>query len=493
MPRPMKIAFAATEALPFVRTCDVADFVYNLTRFIRESGSEVKVVMPLYRSIKEKYYESFRYLKTFPVELGSKQQFAGVFRLDVEGVDFLFLDNEHYFCRDRMVGEFDDCERYIFLNKATAKLLKEIDFHPDILHCNNYMTALLPAYMKTMRKGEDFYRDIHTVLSIHNIRTRGIFPAKDGAEIADLPMHLIEDLDYPYYPCLNFLKAGIATADHIMLPSPSFKEEIQTPYASEKLDHLMRANAFKVTGILDGIDFRRYDPERDPAIFTNFTAEALEGKEENKFGLLNYYGLRGQDRMLVSVISRLLHRKGMDAVAEMCDHMVELGMNLLVMGTGEPAIEDALLDAAMRHPEHISTKIYLNEKEAVRILAGSDAILMPSRVEMQATNQLIAMRYGTIPLVRETGALKDSVRPFNKFSKKGEGFTFSGHADRGLRDMLENAAETYFQHPQVWRQMQKNAMAKDSSWKATAKVYLEMYRDLIGWNNREVGAPPMLI
>ncbi|MDO5716665.1 MAG: glycogen/starch synthase [Tissierellia bacterium] len=482
MSEKLNILYAASEALPFIRTCDVADFVYNMTRIYRDDHHRVKVVLPLYRSIKDKYDDSFRYLMNYTVEMGFSYQLANILTLDVEGVEFLFIDNEHYFSRDRILGEPDDAERYIFFNKAILKLMREIDFHPHILHVHDYPTALLPAYVKNYRQVDDFYMKIRSVLSIHNIRNQGIFPAEDGAEMAGLPMSFMEDPDYQYYPCINFLKTGIATADHITLPSPTFKEEVQIPYYGEKLDRLMKANAFKTSGILDGIDYRRYDPERSPTIFFNYNKESLEQKQENKMGILNYYGLdASENRMLVGVICRLINRKGCDLLVDNLDYMVEKGMNVIVMGTGETSIEDAIIDASLRHPQNIAAKIYLNEKEKERILAGSDCILMPSRTEMQATNQLIAMRYGTVPMVRATGALKDSVRPFNKFSKKGEGFLFSSLTDKGLRELLDQATEVYFEKPDIFRKMQENAMEKDSSWEHTARGYMEIYKELINY------------
>ena len=474
----LKILFVTTEALPFVRTSNMADFTYNLTRKLKELNTDVRLVMPLFKSIKTDYNSSLRFVKSFVVDLGYKVHTATILSLDVEGVLFYFVDSDVYFDRPRIYGERDDAERFIFFNKAVNLMMKEIDFKPDIIDVNNYASSLIPACIKTKRQVDSFYHGIKTVLSIHNIRNQGIYPAKDMDSIASLPLELMEDREYKYFKAVNFLKAGIDSADYITLPAPSLKEEIVSPYYGSNLDKLLIANSFKVAGILDGIDHRRYDPEKDPAIFQNFSADTLADRAINKQGVMSYYSLSGFERPLISVIGRLITRKGVDFVYENIDYMVEAGFNIIIMGTGEPAYEDKLLEKEQEYPQNVSVKLYVNEKEAIRVMAGSDFFLMPSRTEIQALNHLIAQRYGAIPIVRDTGTLRDGVREYNKFTKKGDGIVFQNMKQSDFLAAIDEAKRLYEEDPETLEIMRRNALMKDSSWEKTAEKYLRLFEEI---------------
>lgn len=475
----LKILFVTMEALPFIRTSNLADFTYNITRELKEKNTDVRLVMPLFKSVKTEFHQSLRYVTSFVVDLGFKIHTATILSLDVEGVPFYFVDSDTYFDRPRIFGEKDDSERFIFFNKAVNLMMKEIDFKPDVINLNNYATSLIPACIKTKRQVDSFYHGIKTVLTIHNIRNQGIYPAKDMDSIASLPLELMQDDDYKYFKAVNFLKAGIISADQITFPAPSLKDEVTEPFFRSNLDTLFKANSFKITGILDGIDQMRYDPEKDPAIFQNFDKNNLIEREINKRGLLSYYSLSGIDRPLLSIIGRLIPRKGIDLVVENIDYIIESGFNIIIMGTGEPYYEDKLMEKAQEHPENLSVKLYVNEKEAIRVLAGSDFFLMPSKTEMQAVNHLIAQRYGAIPIVRDTGTLKDGVREYNKFSKKGEGIKFLNMNSKDFNEAIDKAKILYFDDVETLDIMRKNAMSKDSSWENVAEKYLEMYKSLI--------------
>lgn len=475
----LKILFVTMEALPFIRTSNLADFTYNITRELKKKNVDVRLVMPLFKSVKTEYHQSLRYVTSFVVDLGFKIHTATILSLDVEGVPFYFVDSDTYFDRPRIFGEKDDSERFIFFNKAVNLMMKEINFKPDVLNLNNYATSLIPACIKTKRQVDSFYHGIKTVLTIHNIRNQGIYPAKDMDSIASLPLELMQDDDYKYFKAVNFLKAGIESADQITFPAPSLKEEVTEPFFRSNLDNLLKANSYKTTGILDGIDQMRYDPEKDPAIFENFSKENIIEREINKRGILSYYSLSGIDRPLISVIGRLIPRKGIDLVVDSIDHIVKCGFNIIIMGTGEPTFEDKLMEKSQEYPENISVKLYVNEKEAIRVLAGSDFFLMPSKTEMQAVNHLIAQRYGAIPIVRDTGTLKDGVKEYNKFSKKGEGIKFQNMNNKELTEAIEKAKTLYFDDPETLDIMRKNAMNRESSWKKTADEYLKLYKSLI--------------
>lgn len=475
----LKILFVTMEALPFIRTSNLADFAYNITRELKAKNVDVRLVMPLFKSVKTDYHQSLRYVTSFVVDLGFKIHTATILSLDVEGVPFYFVDSDTYFDRPRIFGEKDDSERFIFFNKAVNLMMKEIDFKPDVINLNNYATSLIPACIKTKRQVDSFYHGIKTVLTIHNIRNQGIYPAKDMDSIASLPLELMQDDDYKYFKAVNFLKAGIVSADLITFPAPSLKDEVTEPFFCSNLDGLFKANSYKTSGILNGIDNRRYDPQKDPAIFQNFSKDNLIEREINKTGILSYYSLSGIDRPLISVIGRLIPRKGIDLIVENIDEIVKAGFNIIIMGTGEPLYEDKLMEKDQEYPQNVSVKLYVNEKEAIRVLAGSDFFLMPSRTEMQAVNHLIAQRYGAIPIVRATGTLKDGVKEYNKFSKKGEGITFQNMNSKEFLEAINKAKTLYFDDPETLNIMRKNAMNRDSSWKKTAEKYLELYNSLI--------------
>lgn len=473
----LNILVATVEAVPFVRVTNSAEFVYNSTRKYREKNHNAKVVMPLYKSVKAKYSDSLRYITNFMVDINSEKHTASILTLDVEGVEFLFIDSETYFNRNRVIGEVDDCERFIFFAKAVVQMIKEMDLKTDILNAKDFEAALIPAYIKKLRQNDKYYKNVKTVLTLHDIKSQGIYPICE-AEAIGLPMEMVGDFDYKFYQSVNFLKAGILAADYITFPSPTFKEECQTPFYSERLDGLFKANNFKMAGILDGLNYIRYNPETDGSLFANFSLENLEERKVNKLGLLNYYNLEGVDKMLICVIGRMISQKGTDLIADNLDYLMEKNINIIFMGTGDPEIEDTLIEYQNRFPGRIATKLYMNENEANRILAGSDFYLAVPRTEISAINQLIAMRYGSVPIVRETGTLKDSVKPYNKFSKKGQGILFSGQTSKNFREAIDTACDIYFNKPEVYEQMQVNCLERDSRWGVTTDTYLEIFNEL---------------
>lgn len=474
----LKILFVTTESLPFVKTSNTADFTYNLTRELKNLNVDVRLVMPLYKSIKTQYNESLRFVKSFIVDLGYKTHTATILSLDVEGVIFYFVDADVYFDRPRIYGERDDAERFVFFNKAVNLMMKEIDFKPDILNLNNYSTSLIPACIKTKREVDSFYNGIKTVLTIHNVKNRGIYRAKDMDAIASLPMRLMLDGDYKYFGAVNFLKAGIISTDQITLAAPSLEEEITQPIYSDKLDYLLSENAYKTKGIYDGIDTIRYDPSKDPSIFQNFDGDTLDERIINKQGILNYYSLNGFERPLISYIGRLTPRKGIDLIVNNMEKIIEMGFNVIIMGTGEPYYEEKLTVLEQKFPDNLSVKLYLNEKEQVRLISGTDFFLMPSRTETQAVFHLLAQRYGAIPIVRNTGTLR-GVKEYNKFSKKGDGIVFQNLNESDFMNALKRAMDAYKEHPEELRNIQINALNKDVSWYRTAKEYLELYNSMI--------------
>lgn len=473
----LNILVATMEATPFARVTNAAEFVYNTTRKYKERHHEAKVVMPLYSSIKKKYSNSLRYITNFMVDMNYEKHTASILSLDVEGVQFLFIDSENYFNRNRIYGEPDDCERFIFFSKSVVMMIKEMDLKPDIVNVKDFATALITAYIKKLKTNDNYYKDIKTVLTLHDITNQGIYPVSEAEAIA-LPMEMVGDYNYKFYSSVNFLKAGILAADFITFPSATFKEECQSPFYSEKLDGLFRAHNFKMGGVVDGLNYLRYSPENDMTIFSNFSVDTIEDRYENKIGVLNYYNLVDADRMLVCVISRMISRKGVDLVADNLEYLMEKNINIIFMGTGDPEIEEKLIMFQNKYPEHIAVKLYTNENEAIRVLAGSDFYIAASKVEINAINQLIAMRYGCVPIVRETGTLKDTVKEYNKFSQKGEGILFTNNTSRDFRKAIDKAYEIFFEKKDIYLQMQKNCMNRDSRWSRTTDIYLSIFDEL---------------
>lgn len=473
----LSILVATMEAIPFVRVTNAAEFVYNTTRKYREKNHDAKVVMPLYNSIKQKYSNSLRYITNFMVDMNYEKHTASILSLDVEGVQFLFIDSETYFNRNRIYGEHDDCERFIFFSKSVVQMIKEMDLKPDIVNAKDFATALITAYIKKAKQNDSYYKNIKTVLTLHDIKNQGIYPVSEAESIA-LPIGMVEDYDYKFYNSVNFIKAGIMAADFITFPSATFKDECQSPYYSEKLDGLFKAHNFKMGGVVDGLNYLRYDPATDGTIFANYDVDSIEDRFTNKIGVLNYYNLFDPERMLVCVISRMISRKGVDLVIDNLDYMMEKDINIIFMGTGDPELEESLIMYQSKYPDNIAVKLYTNENEAMRVFAGSDFYLAASKVEINAINQLIAMRYGCVPIVRETGSLKDTVKEYNKFSKKGEGILFTNQTSKDFRKAIDKACEIFFDKKEIYEQMQMNCMNRDSRWSRTTDIYLSIFDEL---------------
>lgn len=475
----MKILYTSVEASPFIKSSGIADFIYFMAKRLKEEKNDVRVVLPLYPSIKSKFNNSFRYVLNFSVDMYPNIEYANVFMLDVEGVKYYFIENEKYFNRARVYGEIDDCFRFIFLNKAIIKFIKEIDFKPEIVHSFDYGCALLSSYFKVYMRDDNFYSDIKTVFSTHSIKNQGIYPLNEVKDLINLPISKIKDDNFKFYDCINMLKTAIEYSDCITIPSPSFKNELENPQYSEKLYKLIKANAFKITGITEGIDTMRYDSKRDKGIFQNYDLDSLDEKEVNKIALMNYYGLKDPNKMLICVISRLLHRKGIDLLADNLEKLVKENINFIIMGNGDPDIEDKILEVSNKYKESVIVKFYKNEKESIRIISGSDAILLPSRIEAQAITHLIAMRYATVPIVRNTGVFKDTVKEYNKFTQKGEGFLFNHQNNEEFINIIQNAHSIYQENKEVWNILKKNCINKDVSFKSTEDSYLKLYENIL--------------
>lgn len=473
----MKVLFVTSEAHPFIKTGGLADVAGSLPKHLKEEGVDVRLVLPLYGQIKEAFRAQMRYEGFLYVDLDWRHEYCGVFSLEHEGVTAYFLDNMFYFHRGQLYGEGDDAERFLFFSKAVALLPKLINFKPDIVHTNDWHSGMVNVFIQDFRRGDIYYQPIRTVFTIHNLRYQGIFPAEVLAMAGLSPFYFNEDA-LKYYDAVNFMKAGIVFADAVTTVSRSYAQEIQDPYYGEGLDGLLRQYNYKLTGITNGIDFEVWNPETDPLIHANYNETTLEQKPVNKKALQEQYGLPVRpDTPMLSVVSRLVEAKGLDLITYILDQLLQDDIQMVILGTGDPKYEESFHYFAWRYPDKFAFRNYYSEQEAHRIYASSDLYLMPSLYEACGISQMISMRYGALPIVRETGGLRDTVLSYNEFTGEGTGFSF---LNINAHDLLHTIRRSlyYYSQPDVFAHIQKNAMHADNSWARSGRMYRDIYESI---------------
>ena len=469
----MKVLFCASEAVPYAASGGLGDVAGSLPKALVDEGVEVRVVLPLYGQTKEKYGEQLEYLTNFNVTLGWRTQYCGVFKLEKDGVVYYFLDNEYYFKRNGLYGHFDDGERFAFFSKAILEMLVNIDFYPDIIHTNDWQTALVNLYINVYYRQMPKFYNIKTVFTIHNIAYQGQYGREINDSILGIPGNYVHQLEYEN--CANFMKAAIETADKVTTVSPTYSQEILDPWFSHGLDPLLRERQHKLWGILNGIDYVGYNPETDKGIVANFTSEDFAaGKAACKAELRDIFGLDESDAPIAAVVSRLVEHKGFDLVKNVAEGLINEGYQLVVLGTGETQYEDFFSYLAYKYPGKVGVKLAFIPALARKIYAGSDIFIMPSKSEPCGLSQMIALRYGTVPIVRETGGLKDSVH--DSQDGYGNGFTFANYSSSELYDCCMRAYNGY-QDKEGWAMLVKRAMESDCSWAVSAKEYIRMYEN----------------
>lgn len=475
----MKIMYVASEVAPFAKTGGLGDVAGSLPKALAAQGHEVSVFCPLYSAIGPQWREKMVYLKNAYVQLGWRNQYCGVFRYRADDVDYYFIDNEYYFARTQIYGEYDDAERFAFFSKAVLEILPDLELHPDVINCNDWQTALVPVYYNLMFAGRAFYENIKTVFTIHNIQYQGRY----GREILEYVLG-IDDAHYrsgfmAMDGDVNLMKSAIVASNAITTVSPTYAEEIQTPYYGHGLDSILRANAFKLHGIINGIDQEIFDPAKDPLIFKNYTPRSLKGKLVNKKELLTLCGLEGDEETpVIGMVSRFAGHKGFDLIEAVLDDILQDDIRLIVLGKGEWRFEQMFLEAKRRYPDKISASILFSSDLANKIYAGADMFLMPSRSEPCGLAQMIALRYGTIPIVRETGGLRDTVTPFVDYLGTGNGFTFHSYNAHDMLHVIREACEVFRYNKTAWKNLVVNGMKSDFSWKTSAEKYIEIYQSL---------------
>lgn len=475
----MQIVFASAECAPFVKTGGLGDVAGSLPAALVRAGAEVIVMVPKYATIKDEYKSQMEHFSDFYVSLGWRNEYCGLEKLEHDGVTYMFIDNERYFARDYPYGFFDDGERFAFFSKAITESLQHLPagFECDILHCNDWQTALAPVFLREFYQGLPLYDRVKTVFSIHNVAFQGQFSdtvMEDILGVAHIPAAASQ---LRCDACsINYMLGALRYADAITTVSPTYANEIQTPEFGEGLDGVLRERSYALQGILNGIDVAGFDPATDKRIAANYTVEDRSGKAVCKAKLQEELGLEVRDdRPLMVMVTRLTRQKGMDLVMYALDRILAGGVQVAVLGTGDRDYEDGLRYFQDKYPGTMAARIEFDPALSQRMYAAGDMFLMPSKFEPCGLSQIIAMRYGTLPIVRETGGLKDTVQPFNEFTGEGTGFSFSNFNGDEMGDAVFRAARLFWDNREAWNQLVTQAMSQDFSWTRSADKYLDLY------------------
>lgn len=478
--RKLRVMLAFFEAVPFMKTGGLGDVGGALPKALKSVGIEARAILPKFQGIPEEYRQKMKHVCDFRVDLGWRNLYCGIEKLIHEGVTYYFVDNEFYFLRDKAYGYFDDGERVAFFAKAVCECLQYLpDFKCDVLHCNDWHTALSPVFLREFYGAVQGYDNIKTVFTVHNLKFQGQmsdYVLGDVCGLAGIPA-AADQLRFDDHS-VNFMKGALCYSDVITTVSPTYAEEIKTGYFGENLDGIFRERASVLHGILNGIDTDIYDPATDPGIPANYSIDNMDGKAVCKEELQKELGLEvNPDIPLIIMIGRLTDQKGMDLLQAVIGEMLDANLQLAVLGTGDAQYEN-MLKAVSWDRGNMADCIYFDEALSHRMYAGADMLLMPSKFEPCGLSQMIAMHYGTLPVVRETGGLKDSVVPYNKYTAEGTGFSFANYNAHEMLYVVKDAVDLYINEPDVWRMLTENAMSADFTWENAAKQYKDVYYSL---------------
>ena len=468
----VRVLFASSEVAPFAASGGLADVAGSLPVYLNRSNCDVRVILPLYGSVSKAWRDKMRFVTYCYVSLSWRSAYCGIFELKDRGVTYYFIDNEQYFMRNSLYGEYDDGERFAFFSKAVIEALCRIDFEPDIIHCNDWQTAMIPVYLRDYRWVGKLAA-VKTLFTIHNIQFQGQYDPYILGDIFGLP-----ESDLPLMTwdgCLNLMKAAIELSDKVNTVSPTYAGEILDPWYSFGLDPLLKGLQFKLCGILNGIDFDTWNPETDPAIAANYSADDQEGKLACKKDVLSEFGLDDDGRPLAVMIARLTEQKGVDLLAPIMDEVIKNGIQVAILGTGDSKYEQIFSEMSARYPGSCSARIAYNTALSKRMYAGADIFLIPSKTEPCGLAQMQAMRYGTVPIVRKTGGLSDSVRDCG--DGQGWGFTFQNYEPWDLYGAMIRAKDLYYDWD-AWKEVRTRAMKCDTSWSRTPDSYKYLYLDM---------------
>ena len=489
--RKLRVLFAGSECVPFVKTGGLADVAGSLPRALKHAGARVAVILPKYSSIPQEYRDQMRHVADFYVPLAWRNDYCGIEKLTIQDLDFYFIDNESYFKRDSLYGYFDDGERYAFFAKAVCEAICRVpELECDILHCNDWQTALCPVFLREFYQGVPQCENVKTVFTVHNVKFQGQFGDKMLQDILGLDnIPAAADQLRCDAQSINFMKGALCYADWLTTVSPSYALELQMPFYGEGLDGIFRRRATALTGILNGIDQGIWNPNTDPMVPFSYTVQDPSNKAECKRALQEELGLK-QDasRPLIVSIGRLTNQKGLGLVRYAMDGLMERGVQVAILGTGDKDHEEAFSYFNQKYEGQMCARIAFDNALSHRMYAGGDILLMPSEFEPCGLSQMIAMHYGTLPVVRETGGLRDSVVPYNKFTGEGTGFSFANMNAKEMSDTILSACEIFWTNKEEWAKLMHQAMSTDFSWRRAANDYMDIYHglhpEIIRYNKR---------
>ena len=482
----MKVLFAGSECYPFVKTGGLADVMGSLPKALKAQGIDVRVILPKYACISDEYKDKMQYITHFYMRLGSNpfEKYVGLMSLELDGITYYFIDNEDYYSYGNPYTDIiNDIERYIFYCKAVLAALPVLAFLPDVIHCHDWQAALIPVYLRTLFKDTELAQGARTVFTIHNLRFQGIHSPNYIQSISGLPDKVFGIDDMLHNRDANMMKGGIVYSDKVTTVSETYAWEITTPEYGETLEGLLSYYRYKLCGIVNGIDYEVYNPAKDKHLYKHYgTRDFVRGKRENKLKLQEELGLEiDQNKFVIGLISRLTDQKGLDLVAETIDSMLDGNTQFVLIGTGDPWYEGMFRELEERCKGTVSSNIMYSEERARKLYAAADIVLVPSRFEPCGLTQLIAMRYGALPVVRETGGLRDTVQPYNEFEDSGNGFSFDRYDAGLLLGAVNYAKNVYYTDQKAWRGMVRRAMNKDYSWKSSAEKYRLLYEEIVNW------------
>lgn len=477
----MKVLFAAGEAAPFFKTGGLGDVAYALPKELVKQGVDIRVVLPYYSKMPAKYQELVEDVLDFTVQVGHKQVYCGVKTLTLEGIQYYFLDNEDYFKREGLYGYWDDGERFGFFSMAVIEMMEKVDFVPDVIHVNDWHTAMIPVLLVDKYHWIEAYRKIRKVITLHNLQFQGIYDPMILSTVFGTGYNIFHENGVQYFDNVNFLKGGVNFSDVVTTVSPSYANEIQTSEFGVGMEGVLRHNSWKIRGIINGIDYEQNDPETDEKIPYHFSIDDLSGKRKNKAFLQEKLDLPVDAEIpLIGVVSRLTDQKGFQLVEEKMEELLHTrDVQVVILGTGEAKYEHSFRYFQDRYPDKMRAIIDFDIDLAQQIYASSDLFLMPSAFEPCGLSQMMSMRYGTLPIVHETGGLKDTVVPYNATTGEGTGFSFHDFSGYTMLGTIYRALDVYKKQPKAWEMLVKQAMAVDFSWSEPALEYKEIYEELL--------------
>jgi len=475
----VNILYVTSEAVPFCKTGGLADVAGSLPPSLAANGDRVSVILPLYETVKDKWGEKLHFERWTNVRLAWREVYCGLFSFEYEGVTWYFIDNESYFRRSDLYGYYDDGERFAFFSRAVTELLRSLPEKPDVVHCNDWQSALVPVYIRDEAVRNDFYKSIRTVITVHNIEYQGRFGRETVEDLFGLDRGWFDGGTIEFDGDVNLLKGGIVTADAVTAVSPTYAQELKCAYFAHGLENVMRMSEGKLHGVLNGIDMKRYDPAHDESLAAPYSADDLAGKRRDKAALQKLLGLKeAPGTPILAMVTRLVSHKGLDLVCETLDAIMEKDVQFVVLGKGDAKYETFFEYARARYGGRMAVHLGYSEELAMQIYAGADLFLMPSKSEPCGLSQMIAMRYGTLPIVRETGGLKDTVRAYEAWNSAGNGFTFANYNAGDMCHVVCQAIDLYHNNRDVYALLQKRGMTADFSWKRSAQAYRDIYSSI---------------